>query len=205
MAAELLLRAAMLKLTNLIAALTSSIALFACTSHGAAGYGDEQDITASAAARKPSDPVATAETIRVKLPRFGGDLERVYVPVFVGGRTEHVMLDSGTARTWFRLANTPQEFTPNAFVGKIGDSTLSVFGRNVPDSNELVDGRQEIGCIGTDWLSAGPVVLDLRNSTLVRHPPGFVEPGSESWPVVRIQQTWASSMGTSPSTVSTTT
>jgi hypothetical protein len=146
---------------------------------------------ASAAASKPSAPVAVPETIRVRLTHAGGELDRVYVPVTVqpNGQAEHVILDSGTARTWFRLANATEDFTPNAFVAKIGASTLSVFGRDVPAFDESVDGRVVIGAIGVDLISAGPTVLDLRSSTLVRYPTSFVVPGSDTWPVMPIAVT----------------
>lgn len=161
------------------------LVLVACTGRNEGTASDSAAV--SGAPHRPSDPVANVETIDVRLDSEGGHLSRVYVPVDQNGTREHAILDSGTARTWYRLASGT-DFTADAFVSRIGDTTLTIFGRNVPALGETIEGREEIGAIGLDWMSAGPTELDLRNGRLVRYPVGTVLPGVESWPTMTVRR-----------------
>jgi hypothetical protein len=165
--------------------------LFACGA-GDASSNDEHRLAAaseSVTVRHPSDPVTSSERIVLRMTLEDGLPDRLYVPVTKDGAAEHAILDSGTARTWFRLANATQDWTDNAFVSRIGDENLTILGRKVPPFTESVDGRVAVGALGIDFLSAGPTELDLHAGVLIRHPVGFEVPGSESWPVLRIQKT----------------
>jgi hypothetical protein len=167
--------------------------LFLLTLFGCAAASSSPGVTQSTAAetvRHPADPVSSPEAIPVELTHENRHLERVYVPATKDGLGEHVILDSGTARTWFRLDGATQDFTADAFVGRFGDSALSVFGRRVPAFDEIVDGRPAIGAIGIDFFSAGPTELDLRNSRLIRYPAHSEVPGGASgWPAIALQKT----------------
>ena len=136
---------------------------------------------------RPGDPVATPVNIPLQMSTANGALDRLFLPVMTGGRQEHVIIDSGTGRTWFRLPGAKTEWTDDAFVAQIGGQTMSILGRDVPAFSDSVNGRPAIGTVGMDFLSAGPTELDLGRGALIRYPPGFQVPEAATWPTLPIK------------------
>src|SRR4051794_37770880 len=79
--------------------------------------GPTSDSGPSVAARlaSPGDPVATAVRIPLRLSVVDGTVRRLYLPVTLQGQREHVIIDSGTARTWLANPSASRDWTDNAF------------------------------------------------------------------------------------------
>jgi hypothetical protein len=173
------------------------LALIVFTASGAAGCladapddpaGERSDVSESALSTvRPEQPVTKAVSIKLRMTSSEGNLERLYLPVIKNGTLEHIIVDSGTSRTWFRLAGATQTWTDNAFVATIGGQPTSIWGRNVPAFNEFVNGRVVIGVVGNDLLTSGPTKLDLQNGTMTRFPKGAEVPNTSSWPTMPIE------------------
>jgi len=109
-------------------------------------------------------------------------LARLYLPVTRDGKAEHLIIDSGTARTWFRMDQGAAEWKDDAFVATIGNAKLHVLGRKVPAFKEQVRGHSPVGALGNDLLVDGFTELDLARGRLLRHT--SISPELLAWPTL---------------------
>jgi hypothetical protein len=111
------------------------LALIVFTASGAAGCladapddpaGERSDVSESALSTvRPEQPVTKAVSIKLRMTSSEGNLERLYLPVIKNGTLEHIIVDSGTSRTWFRLAGATQTW----LAGRPFAASMSCWGK----------------------------------------------------------------------------
>jgi hypothetical protein len=136
--------------------------------------------TASETIQRPADAPRANRTQRMIVTRYDGVPNRLYLDVHdEAGRDGYVIVDSGTSRSWLKASGRGPEFTPDAYVARLGGERMHMLGRRVPFTEN--HDKPIIGCVGNDYLLAGVTVLDLGRGHLTRMPARARVPGSNTW------------------------